>query len=647
MPEFRLVSLIAVATALIAAPALAQEADAGANDSKGTAITVIGAAQPLVDAGGSIAVLTADDLNAFQDVTVADAVARLPGVAVTRNGGLGGFTGVRIRGADASQTLVVIDGVRVGDPSAPGGGFDFATLLGSGIARIELLRGSNSIVWGSDAIGGVMLIETEQPGVGAPQGELLAEGGSYGTVRASGRYAASAGPLSIGSALSYIDSVGFSSAANGSEADGFRQWAANGRVAVAVTERLRLVSGLVYADSRTELDGYAPPTYSFGDTPDYQTAQELYAHAGVEHEGAALAQRLTLSLADINRDTFEPAAGTTPTFSARGRSERVSWQGDWVLSGDRATARMRLLLGLDHEVTRMVTASAFGGDRQRTHSSGGHLSAVIRPTAALTIGGGVRLEDHRDFGSHAVWAANAVWALAPALNLRAGYAEGYKAPTLFQLSADPFAYGNPALQPERSRSYDVGLHYGGEDDALRFALSLYRRDSRDLIDFVSCGGTGGPAICAGGTRFFGTYDNIGRARAEGIEAEASLALSDAIRIHADYAHTATRDRTPGSFSLGNRLPRRPLDTAGIGLTGAVGAATLGADLRYVGASYDDRGNTVRLDEFVTVNLRARARLGQRIELFGRVENLLDERYQTVAGYGTPGRTAHVGLRLPL
>ena len=159
-------SLIAVAAA---APAFAQESVAETDD--GT-ITVIGAPLAAEDSHASVSVIDAADIRRAQNGAVADQLTRLPGVIATQNGGLGGFTGVRIRGAEAEQTLVVIDGVRVGDPSSPGGGFDFGNLMLGTIDRIEVLRGANSLPWGSQAIGGVVAVTTTAAEPGATSGRI-------------------------------------------------------------------------------------------------------------------------------------------------------------------------------------------------------------------------------------------------------------------------------------------------------------------------------------------------------------------------------------------------------------------------------------------------------------------------------------------
>lgn len=587
----------------------------------------------------SVASLSEADLRRLQLVSVADVLALVPGVTVTRNGPVGGFTGVRIRGADAAQTLVVIDGVRVSDPTSPSGGFDFGNLLSGNIDRIDLLRGSNSVLWGSDAIGGVVLVET-----GGRSG-ISADYGSDDSVRVDGLYRRDIGPLELGFGGGWFRTDGISAARNGTETDGFRQYRGNARLRTDITADLAWSANILYANSRLEIDGFAPPSFAFGDTPEFQESEEIYAATRVQHRIGDFRYQLTLSLADINRDTFNPATGTTPSFVARGRSERIGWQGSYGESHDLLSG----VIGVEREWLRSLTGSAFSSDAGRTAITGLYAHMNARPVEGLRLGVGVRHDDHRRFGSDTSLSAHGLYQLTGALALRASYSEGFKAPTLFQLSPTPSGFGNPALAPEESAAFDIGFIYrrseavfGSNPVGLRVEGSLFRRDSRNLIDFVGCTGPSAPPICAGGTRPFGTYANIDRARAEGGEIDIRLMPSARLSVTAGYAYVATRDR-----GNGNRLARRPLHSAVFGADYAGEGWSLGGDVRLVGDSFDDAGNFTRLDGHALVNLRATIAVTDDIEVFGRVENLLDADYQVVAGYGTYGRTAAAGVRIRL
>lgn len=649
-------SLIALAAA---SPALAEESpshDVGGDYS----ITVIGERLAGDQSNASWSLIDAAQLRRAQNGSAADLIARLPGVNLTRNGTLGAVTTLRIRGAEGEQTLVVIDGVRVGDPSSPGGGFDFGNLMLGGIDRIELLRGANSLPWGSQAIGGVVSVSTTQavPGEGS-SGAVRAEYGARDTLRLNGQLRTSAiGPAQFGIGAGYVRTDGISNAAAGTEADGYRQYSVNVSNRTEIGETLTFSAFGLYADSRVDLDGFAPPTFAFGDTDEYQETQEHYGAVTVQHRpggnasAGGFSHKLQFGIADVNRDNFDPAQGEAPSFRARGRSERLSYSVDWGFggaTGDGAGNRLRLIAGAEREWTRSLTADAFSNDRGRTATTGLWGSIAARPTDGLSLTAGVRHDDHRDFGSETSLAFDAGQRLGEYVTLRASYREGYKAPTLFQLSAAAGAFGNPDLRPERARSYEAGVRLA--DDSRWFLdIAWFRRDSRDLIDFVTCpaGPNPLPPICATGNRPFGTYDNINRARAQGVELDGSLRVADALSLSANYSMTATSDRTPGSPLEGNRLARRPKHIANVQVAWTPGGALAGADLsaalRYTGASYDDRANSRRLDDYWLVDLRASYPILHGIELFGRVENLFDADYETATGFGVAGRSAYAGVR---
>lgn len=607
-------------------------------------IVVSGVPQPRILLPASVATVSAEDLERLQLPFLVDALALEPGITVTRNGPVGGFAGLRIRGADAAQTLVVIDGVRVSDPTAPGGGFDFGSLLSGSVARVDVLRGANSVVWGSDAIGGVVLVES-----GGPDG-ITAEHGSHDTTRFDGRYRFDAGPVSINIGGGWFDSDGISAARSGTEADGFRQYRGHAGASADIADGLSASAHLIHADSRLELDGFAPPTFGFGDTAEYQTVEETYASARIEHRRGDVFQSLSFGVADINRDTFDPIAGSQPAFVARGRSERLSWQGRYNESQDSVSA----VVGLDREWSRSATGSAFSSDRGNTAISGAFAHVNLRPFERLRIGAGARLDDHRRFGSDTSLSVHALYELLPMLALRGGYSEGFKAPTLFQLSPTPTGFGNPALRPEESRGWEVGLvlrrserPVGGERTGIRVEAGLFRRDSRNLIDFVSCTGPAAPPICGAGARPFGTYANVDRARAEGGEIDVTLWPAPRWSVSMGYAYIATRDRSAGQATRGNRLARRPVHSGSAGIDYQGRGFGVGASVQMVGDSFDDAGNRVRIDGHALAMLRGQVALNERIELFGRIENLFGARYETAAGYGAYGRTASAGVRARL
>ena len=593
-------------------------------------VTAARAEQDAREVGQAVTTLTREQLDRRQTQSVADLLATTPGITVTRNGSVGGFTGVRIRGAEAEQTLVVIDGVRVNDPSSPGGGFDFANLLSTSVERVEVLRGPNSVPWGSQAIGGVVNISTFSTSTAL---RTRAEGGSYGTAFGSVGGTVATGPVLAGATVGYLTSDGVSAAAAGRERDGYRQIGGAANLSVDVTDGFAIDLRAYYAHSRTELDGFPPPRFTLGDTDEYSTAQELYAYAGARAETGPVRHRLAFTLADINRDNFATSAGGVPTFLGRGRSERYEYQVD-----ARLLDALRLVAGAERENVRFSD----GNLRPRTGISSGFAQLIAKPIKPLTLTGGVRHDEHDQFGGRTTLGANAALALGGTV-LRGSYGEGFKAPTLFQLFSN---FGNRQLRSETAENVDLGVEQTALNGALRASVTLFTRRTRNQIDFRACSAaeraTPG-SICVG--RPFGTYDNIARTRARGVELGLELRPVPGFVVEGAYSHIASENRSPGA-NLGRDLARRPRDTASLSADYRFGfGLQLGGTVLMVGDSFDDVANRVRLDGYALASLRAELPVGERLVLYGRVDNLGDVRYQTVAGYGVLGRAAHGGLRL--
>ncbi len=613
--------LISVSALAFASPVLAQSAD--------DQITVIatGSETRLDRLGQPVTVITADEIQSIQGPDITRVLERVAGLTITRNGGPGSFTGVRLRGSDAEQVLVLVDGVRMEDVSAPSGGFDFGTLTPGGIERIDVLRGSNSVVWGSAAIGGVIAVQSRDfSGV-----EASAEYGANETYTAD----AAAGLSSDQGALTlnggYARSDGISAAAVGTEPDGFRQWRVGGRGRLNITQELSVVATARYADTRTDIDGFAPPFFSFGDTPEVQTTRQASGRVGLRYASDALTLNTGFALSDTKRDYFANDAATDPDYGYKGRSERADLTGRLNLPAD-----FTLDFGADSEWTRF--SSDFDAEARANLTSGHALLGYS--TDRASIAAGVRYDDHSRFGTAWTFGANGSFELVDNLRLRASYGEGFKAPTLYQLLSE---YGNKGLVPERSKSYDAGLEWGSRNGALHASATVFRRDSRNLIAFVSCFGVTS-AICA--NRPFGTYDNIGKARAEGVEVELGARPSDTLQVRAAYTYVESRNLTPGNANNGKDLARRPRHALTVSgdWTSPLAGLTIGADLRMVGDSFENASNTRRLDGYPLTTVRASFPVTEQVELFGRVENVFDQSYQTVADYGTWGRSAYVGLR---
>ena len=610
-------------------PAMAQDIVA-APSIRDDQITVIatGSRQPVDQSGQSISVIGAGEIASVQGPDLTRVLERLPGITFSRNGGLGGFTGVRVRGAEAEQLLVLVDGVRVADVAAPGSGFDFGNLLSGSIEKIELLRGSNSIIWGSDAIGGAMAITTRQiEGVEAAM-EYGANNTLYAMASGGFRRGGSTASLSVG----FHDSDGISSFATGAEPDGLRQWQVTGKFRQDLGNGFVVTANGRYADGRLDIDGFPPPSFAvFGDTLETQKTREISGRVGAEFKGDALWLNAAFAVSDVRRAFYDPAFGGDTTFDSVGRSHRAELIGAWSFSD-----HLTLNFGADSEWTRFSTKF----DPQADARLSSVHALLDYHSDRLSLAAGVRYDNHDRFGGSWTFGANGTYRIVDDWRIRASYGEGFKAPTLYQAYS---FIGNRQLRPERSQSFDFGIEKGDRNDALHFAASLFRRDSFDLIQFFPC------IVCAGFSP--GNYDNIGLARAEGVELEGDVRPTKRLQLHAAYSYVKSVNRTAvvpfsGNFFFGKDLARRPRHaiTVAVDWRSPLHDLALGADLRTVSDSFDDAGNFTRLRGYTLLALRASLPVTDRIELYGRVENLTDAVYLTAATYGTPGRSAYAGVR---
>ena len=608
-----------LSAAAIASPAYAQ--DMPDTDAPELVVTASRVAQPASEIGQAVTVIDRAEIERRQTVVVSDLLATTPGVTVTRNGTLGALTGVRIRGAESDQTLVVIDGVRVNDPASTGGGFDFGNLLSSSVERIEVLRGPNSVPWGSQAIGGVVNITTAAPTEGI-QARANAEYGYADTMFASAGVSGKSGPVSGSLTGGYLKTDGISSAASGTERDGYRQYGATGRLGVEFAPGIGLDLRGYFADSKVEIDdGFDPKTFVVADSLAYGTTQELYGYAGLHANFAdgRFNNRVAFTIADINRDNFSQPGGDV-SFIGRGRSERYEYQGDF-----RPLDQVRIVAGVERENSRFNDGVTYA-DTSITSVYG---QLIVKPLDILTVTGGVRNDDHEDFGSHTTFGANAALALRTGTTVRASYGEGFKAPTLYQLFSE---YGDRGLDPETARNFDLGIEQAFLDDRARVGVTYFNRRTRNQIDFDL------------GTF---TYQNIARAEADGVEFTLALRPVDALTLTANYSYIHTENRAIGA-NYGKDLARRPKQTASVNADYRFAfGLSVGGTVSLVGDSFDDAGNTTRLDGYALASVRAEVPIDDRIALYGRVDNLTDARYQTIAGYGNYGRAAYGGVRLRL
>ena len=608
------------------APALAAE-------DREIIVTATGIAQDIEETGAAISVISEADILDQQSISLAEILQELPGVNVTQSGGLGAQTSVRIRGAESDQTLVLINSIRVNDPSTPDGSFDFGNLVAGNIERVEVLRGANGVTWGSQAVGGVINITTERP-TDDPTLFVQGEYGARDAVRLVSNASGKLGPVGLSIGGGYVRTDGISAFSHGTEADGYRQYSASGQVMVDISDTVRFEASGYYADSRIDNDSVFPPFSS--DTDQFSLAQEFYGNASVHAEAfdGRFQNRFAVSMADINRDIISPFFTSLP----RGRSERFEYRGDFAL-----VEQLRFVFGTEMEDSRYENSGV--GDSTGMDSV--FFQTVFKPADGLTLTAGVRHDEHDDFGGNTSLAGNLAYRLSEnGPTFRASYAEGFRAPSLIDLDDRPFGFGTPDLLPETAKSYEVGVDQSLIEQAVHISVTLFQRDTRNQIAFAACpvAPDPAPAVCTSGNRPFGTTLNIERNRTRGVEAILSIIPVERFRIDANYTYLDTENRSSGA-NFGNELARRPASSlylnahyqSSFGLN-------LGADMQMVGDSFDDLANDRRLDGYILAGVRASIPVTATIELFGRIDNLFDVTYETASDFGSPDRSATIGAR---
>ncbi|MGH7107109.1 MAG: TonB-dependent receptor plug domain-containing protein, partial [Acetobacteraceae bacterium] len=476
---------------LLATQARAQSlADIPDTSLEEVAVVANRAPEPLSKIGNSVTVLTDENIKQSQATIASDLLARTPGITVARDGGVGQPTSVFIRGAESDQTVVVIDGVKMTDPSLPGGGFDFEDLLIGDISRIEILRGAQSTLYGSDAIGGVIDIVTADPTLKS-EGSVSLEGGSHGTGYGTANIGGVSNALLWRVAGSYHGTSGipcFDQYLGGRRDCASQIGDGAGQIRYKLTPDLQLDVRGYLVSSRTDFDGYDTPTGAFGDDSEYGKTQQGIGYAGLlwmapDH---SLTNRLSVQYTGSETRDYDPNAPanyghpTTETFYGFGRNLREQYQGTW-----RFSDAGQVVFGAENEhstINTVVPFSPFLGAGVIADS--GYVQTQYQVLRGLTLTAGGRYDHHDVYGGHGTGQFAAAWVLPDRKTiLRASFGQGFKAPALYQLYSN---YGNRALQPETANSWDAGIERHALKNRFVASATYFQRTSRDLINFFDC-----------------------------------------------------------------------------------------------------------------------------------------------------------------
>lgn len=608
----RLLLASSALVALIASPVLAQETP----DDTLPEVIVTATRLPAIqqDTPGA-RVIDARAIDRRGAVFAADILADIPGLSVTRSGAYAGPAQVRMRGATPGKTLVLVDGVPVNDPAEVNGAFDFSGFELGDVERVEVLSGPQSSLWGSDAIGGVIAFTTRE--IDGLRAE--AEAGSFDTWRGRLALGTVSETWAASAYVSRFDSEGISAAdeADGNpEPDGLKTTTVGARGRYALTTTTTIEASARWSDSHGDIDGSPPPDYVPADTPDTTASEQWSGFVRLSTAFLGLDQQFSFSASDIARENDGDFASQ---FDADRQVYR--WQGQGTGWDDRAA----FTVGAEREDTRGTVST---GEAVALGTTSAFGVARVDVSDDFSVTGGLRYDDTDDFGSEVTGRISAAYDLPAGFVLSGAYGTGFKAPSISQAVCDYCfsAIPYPELRPETADSVEGAVGWASGDGRIDGRLTLYRLKVEDQITYFFDPVT-----------FDSYYVNVARARTDGVEAEARAILGGGFDLTLAYAWTDAVDETTG-----DRLLRVP-EHAGSATLGWSGGRLSGAlTIRAEGDQPDSGGLR---EGFVTANLNAAYDLNDAVTLTARLENLADEHYQQVFGYGEPGRSGYVGIRL--
>lgn len=615
--------------------------------------------------GSSVTILDPQALELRQTRILSDALRDVPGIAVSRTGAPGGQTQVRLRGSEANQTLVLIDGIEVSDPYS--GEFDFGTLLADEGTRVEVLRGQQSALYGSDAIGGVIntvtLSGAELPGV-----IVRAEGGSFGTASGAARVAGVTGGLDYALSATGLHSRGYPTAVGGARDVGDDSFGTSAKLGWAPATNVKLTGVLRYdytdADTNDADADFSSPTY--GRTVDspgvHYRNQALFGllRGEVDLLDGRFANVVTGQFARTHRigydvaDADSPADGQPIIATSGDHGDRVkgSYAGTFRITDGAIRQTLTGAVDVERESER-TTVSPYGAFLGWRHI--GNTGAVgeyeLTANDRLGLGASVRHDWNTRFADDTTWRVQASYRVGAATRFHAAGGSGVKEPSfgeLFDYYAGRYV-GNSDLKPERSTGWEAGVAQGFLGNRLTVDATWFDNRAKDEISTVY------------DADFVAHPVNLpGHTRQQGVEVEASARLASGWRLDAAYTHlhapqdlsVTLPDETGGTFS--GQAVRRAKDIASASLAWAPTRQPFSANLtvRYNGPQNDVFYGTypptlMRLRSFTLVNIDGAWRLTPKLELFARVENLLDRDYQEVYSFAAAGRAAYGGVRVRL
>lgn len=607
-------------------------------------ITANRAPTPVRDVGSSFSIVERPIVEQRQSILATDLLQDLPGVAVSRSGPIGSQTQVRIRGAEANQVLVMIDGIEVND-IASNDEFDFANLTTYDIDRIEVVRGPQSALWGSDAMAGVINVITRKADRPLDVSAFL-EGGSFNTINGGGRIGAASEKGNVSLGASYLDSDGTNISRGGDEKDGYQNLTTTLNAGYDPLDNLKLDMVVRYTDAENDFDNadFGAPVDANRRTDQSRTYAQLRGLLSLMDN--FWEQQLRMTWVDTDNKSYEDDAWTS---TQAGEKLGLYYQTGLNLtrnSDGQATNALILAVDYEKEDFRQRGIVQPWGDPNRDESldnTGLVAEYLTTPLEPWAISLSVRYDNNSDFDDVTTWRATTSYAFeSTGTRLRASAGTGQKRPTF----TERFGFftnfvGNPNLKPERSTGWDIGIDQSVFTDRLQLNLTYFSEELKDEINgFFFDAGTGG----------FTAVNRDGTSDRTGVEFAFAADLAAGLDLTGSYTYTDSSEATStGSSTQELRRPRH-MAAANLNYRFIRDRANVNLNVSYTGDQLDDDFGTfpatrVALDAYTLVNLAAEFAVTDMVAVYGRVENLFDEDYENVFGFAPSGIGGFVGARI--
>jgi vitamin B12 transporter len=617
-----------------------------------------------------VTVVTREEIDARQSITLPDALLYVPGISIGRTGPEGGTASIFLNGGNSSYTKVLVDGTPVNEP---GNAVDFSNFTLDNVDKVEVVRGAESAIYGTDAVAGVIQVITHRGTTRIPEASVFAEGGSFGTGRGGAQFSGLLGGLDYSGAASYFSTDG------PDEENRFLNRTLSGTFGYRLGEDNQLRLTLRNNTSSAETPGQTllqPPNldehtdyhfFSSNARWDFAAGKHWHHHlSGAESYNHEFIANPVQSFYATDPNAFCPQANPSAvatadfcdfTFQSNNQYNRASLnaQTSYLLPNFAATA------GYQYEVENATLS--FLGEHLRRNNQGGFLDFRYSPHPRATMNFGARAEANENFGTRVVPRVGASLALLQGrgfwgeTRLRAFYGEGIKEPRFDQsFGSDPCFPGNPALKPESSKTWSVGLEQKLENNHVKLVADYFNNRFYNIVSFTFCTlipGSSCPVTPPPGCPFgFGSYFNTDLARARGVNLGIEMTATQWLRIIGSYSYDDSRviaspNATDPALVPGNRLLRRPVNS---------GMLTVIAGWRRVNVTLSGYFTGARTDsDFLGLNLPPRTAGYARIDLatsyefsrgvtaYARATNLFDKFYEDALGYPALGRDVRVGM----